>query len=53
MLIGQGEFIKNNKRDYGGSIPQPLGQIRGDFKEKNKEGMLLLGLDLGSQCYVD
>ena len=53
MRIGQGEFNEKKKRGCGGSIPQLLGQVRGDFKEKNREGMLMLGLDLGSQCYVD
>ena len=41
------------KRGCGGLIPQPLGQVRGDFKEKYKEEMLLLGLDIGSECYVE
>ena len=35
------------------SNPQPLGQVRGNSKEKNKEETLMLGLDLRSQCHVD
>ena len=46
-------LMKKNKRGCGGLIPQPLGKVKGDFKEKYKGGMVMLGFDLGSQCYVD
>ena len=42
----------NNKKGCGGLMPQPLVQVRGNSKEKNKEETLMLGIDLGSQCHV-
>ena len=36
-----------NKRGCGGSIAYPFDKISGEFKEKNKDIMLMLGLNVG------
>ena len=45
--------MQKKKGGCRGSIIQPLGEVGGDSKEINKEGILMLGLNLGSECHVD
>ena len=53
MVLRIGQEKLNEKRGLWGFDPTTLRPIREEFKEKNKERMLMLGLDLESQCHED